>query len=561
MTTRVNQLNGLKGLQTDQLHDRLFLFKNDIKFVEEMLPRLKGWLFPEAAYMTCHLVRSQTSSGVRGPGLEIGVYEGRFLSLLVRLLRERSDATVGIDTFQFIPLENVKAALDGVLEDSQIGLSFQVRDSATLQPEELYSWMQGRPVVISVDGDHSAAAVARDLALCDAVLGDGGIVIVDDFMNHFAVGVTEGVYAYLSMKSRGLVPCVFIGQKLFFCRAADAERYRAAAFEFGLHGQFPACETFRAYYNRDSVYVQPEISGHTVLMFPSFHCDATCAPHANSPGASRSFHHFVEGKCAMNTLSFIKRSLRKFLQHNSDQESVKIPATPAEANNIPLEPPETVAFRAASTVRALERITSRNVEIRTVIDIGASNGMWSAAALPLLPDAKYILVEAQRGHVEALKDFVNRHPNAEYVLAAAGDKEGEIFFDDSDLFGGVACKERTESARLRVPMVTVDSEIARRGLSGPYLVKLDTHGFEVPILKGAEKTLRSTNLVIIETYNFRITHDSLLFYEMCAYMEKLGFGVIDISEPLWRTYDRSFWQIDIFFVPLTRPEFSHLSYA
>lgn len=225
------------------------------------------------------------------------------------------------------------------------------------------------------------------------------------------------------------------------------------------------------------------------------------------------------------------------------------------------EPPEIVAFRAASTVRALERIASRGLEIAGVIDIGASNGAWTAAALPILPGARYLLIEAQSGHVDSLNDFVKRHHNTEYVLAAAGDGEGEIFFDDSNLFGGLASKEQTASAKISLPMITVDAELKRRNLQGPYLLKLDTHGFEVPILQGAIETLKSTNLVVIETYNFKIAPGSLLFHEMCTYMERLGFGVVDISEPLWRTHDQSFWQIDLFFVRLDRPEFSYVAYA
>jgi hypothetical protein len=61
--------------------------------------------------------------------------------------------------------------------------------------------------------------------------------------------------------------------------------------------------------------------------------------------------------------------------------------------------------------------------------------------------------------------------------------------------------------------------------------------------------------VVIETCNFRIEESGPLFHEMVAYMRELGFGVIDMSEPLWRELDRAFWQIDLFFVPLDRPEF------
>ena len=227
----------------------------------------------------------------------------------------------------------------------------------------------------------------------------------------------------------------------------------------------------------------------------------------------------------------------------------------------PTEPLETLAFRAASTVRALERIASRGLEINNVIDIGASNGMWTAAAMPIYPKAHYLLVEAQKGHLKALQTFTSQHANTDYVLAAAGDEEGEVFFDDGDLFGGLASKEISAQAKIRVPMITIDAEIARRKLRGPYLIKLDTHGFEVPILRGAQETLKAANLVIIETYNFRIAPGSLLFYEMCSFMEKLGFGVIDISEPMWRTYDKAFWQFDLFFIPMSRSEYSHTAYS
>ena len=51
----------------------------------------------------------------------------------------------------------------------------------------------------------------------------------------------------------------------------------------------------------------------------------------------------------------------------------------------------------------------------------------------------------------------------------------------------------------------------------------------------ATETLRNTNLLVIETYNFRLSEDSLLFHEMIAFMRERGFGVIDMSEPHWRS--------------------------
>ena len=52
---------------------------------------------------------------------------------------------------------------------------------------------------------------------------------------------------------------------------------------------------------------------------------------------------------------------------------------------------------------------------------------------------------------------------------------------------------------------------AQYSLPGPHLIKLDTHGYEVPILCGATETLRNTNLLVIETYNFRLIEAACFF--------------------------------------------------
>jgi hypothetical protein len=41
---------------------------------------------------------------------------------------------------------------------------------------------------------------------------------------------------------------------------------------------------------------------------------------------------------------------------------------------------------------------------------------------------------------------------------------------------------------------------------------------------------------------------------MVAWMRERGFGVVDMSEPLWRFGDACLWQMDFFFAPLSRPE-------
>ncbi len=208
----------------------------------------------------------------------------------------------------------------------------------------------------------------------------------------------------------------------------------------------------------------------------------------------------------------------------------------------------------------LKRCRKRKVAFKTIVDVGASNGMWAEACVKFYPDAYYLMIEAQDVHLDGLNEFKSTHPNSDFVLAAAGSKEGEIYFDASDPFGGLASETPLGEKGLTVKVTTVDLEVKRRKLEGPYLVKLDTHGFEVPILEGALETLKKANGVIIEVYNYHLTDDSLLFYEMCTYMDKLGFRPLDMGDPFLRLYDESFWQMDLLFVPKTNPEFSYNQY-
>jgi FkbM family methyltransferase len=177
-----------------------------------------------------------------------------------------------------------------------------------------------------------------------------------------------------------------------------------------------------------------------------------------------------------------------------------------------------------------------------------------------LPLCQYFLIEAQPFHEKALKAFCARHESASFILAAAGDASGEIYFEATDPYGGQASYTPYASNCIRVPMTTIDHEVSSRILKAPYLIKLDTHGFELPILKGAFNTLAETEVIVIECYNFKIAHECLLFYEICGYLAGYGFRCIDLVDPLYRPYDDSFWQVDMIFIRNNRSEFKYLRY-
>lgn len=204
---------------------------------------------------------------------------------------------------------------------------------------------------------------------------------------------------------------------------------------------------------------------------------------------------------------------------------------------------------------ALARIHAKNIEIKTVVDIGASNGSWTQIVKQYFPEAFYYLIEANPYHLSSLEEYKASSKNVDFVLAAAGDINGEIYFDASDPFGGLASHDSSKDANVKVPVVTLNSLRHLHDLHPPFLIKLDTHGFEIPIFEGASELLNDTNIIVVETYNFNIAENSLRFHKICEYLEDKGFRCVDICDPLFREKDLALWQFDLFFIKSNHPIF------
>jgi FkbM family methyltransferase len=215
-----------------------------------------------------------------------------------------------------------------------------------------------------------------------------------------------------------------------------------------------------------------------------------------------------------------------------------------------------LVVHAISTEAALARIAARGTEIRTVLDVGASDGRWSLQAEAVWPAARFHLVEANPAHASRLRRLCARKPAFSYSLVTAGPVDGSVGFDGSNPFGGRATPD-DPAALMTVPQRALASLAAELRLAPPFLIKLDTHGYERSILEGAAPLFPETNLFVIEAYTFPLPPDEVPFHELCGLMAARGFRTVDLSEPLWRSKDGALWQLDLFFVPSTRPEFAY----
>lgn len=211
--------------------------------------------------------------------------------------------------------------------------------------------------------------------------------------------------------------------------------------------------------------------------------------------------------------------------------------------------------RAFEMDEALRRARMRGLQIRTVIDVGASDGSWSLLAKNHFPDARFLLFEPLAERREAL-EALRQRLGFDYLTAAAGARRGEVVLAVDPGLDGSSVVTAGASGGRTVPVETVDTAVAERRLPGPFCLKLDTHGYELPILEGATAVMAQASLLIIEAYNFRLGPETLKFHELCAWLEARGFRCCDLADPMHRPKDGVLWQMDLIFAPATSPVFA-----
>ncbi|MEY2876371.1 MAG: hypothetical protein RLZZ373_3742, partial [Pseudomonadota bacterium] len=169
----------------------------------------------------------------------------------------------------------------------------------------------------------------------------------------------------------------------------------------------------------------------------------------------------------------------------------------------------------------------------TVIDIGVANGTpWLYDAFPR---AKFVLIDP---HPAAALGSLGDQLNADIYPHAVGAQAGQlILHKDIDVPSSSSCLpvsdwlEETRGARastdVTVQVCTLDHTLGSR-YRAPYLLKIDTEGFEMEVLKGAERTLEATGAVIAECSVAPRFTGSYEAAELIGYLADRGFRLYDL---------------------------------
>ncbi|RUX96610.1 MULTISPECIES: class I SAM-dependent methyltransferase [unclassified Mesorhizobium] len=192
-------------------------------FLKTVVDPIQGWLVPYTAIRSMDLLEWQITNGVRGGLFEIGVFCGKYLSVLLQSANATGEAIVGVDTFEAVPQNQVLDLLGRNGANSDRVQLIQGK-SVDVSAADILGRLDGAARFISIDGSHEKSDVLSDLRLCDEILSDQGIISADDFLNCLCLGVTEAIFEYLK-DHKSIVPFCYLPNKLLLCRKSMASTY------------------------------------------------------------------------------------------------------------------------------------------------------------------------------------------------------------------------------------------------------------------------------------------------------------------------------------------------
>ncbi len=208
-------------------------------YLEESYDKVIGMSSRFAAGICCGLMRIQSELGVTGPVAELGAFEGRFFIALAKSLHD-GERALGIDTFewpnpQVLDRFEANCVRQGVPAEKRITWK---ADSNKMTPEELLAKLDGEHVrLIHVDGEHTQAALTKDLALATAVIRDGGVIVLDDMLHPGYPTLMVAVQAYLERHPEMTVLCIidresiFAATKFILCQKTWFKKYEAGLLD------------------------------------------------------------------------------------------------------------------------------------------------------------------------------------------------------------------------------------------------------------------------------------------------------------------------------------------
>ncbi len=188
-----------------------------------------------------------------------------------------------------------------------------------------------------------------------------------------------------------------------------------------------------------------------------------------------------------------------------------------------------MAYRTGETMR-LEEIKDMGINPNAILDIGAHTGQFHSWSKRVWPDVGVFMIEANPLHESAL-DRLAMMNGDKYLITALGDKEREVtFYTRSDKPHTEGNSYYKEFNYWDIPQLVHESKVTLRMLDDIFeddavfdIIKLDTQGSELDILKGGENLVSRAKIIVLEVSFIEHNIGAPTTEETIRYMSSIGF--------------------------------------
>ena len=201
-------------------------------------------------------------------------------------------------------------------------------------------------------------------------------------------------------------------------------------------------------------------------------------------------------------------------------------------------------FGVAASVEHV--VVLRNLNCRSVVDIGANRGQFALAARYCFPDAKIISFEplpepgevfrrvfADDGVVLLQNVAIGPEERRCMMHVSAKDDSSSLLpisMLQSEIFPGT-----NEMSTINVRVAPLDSVVSEEEIIGPAMLKLDVQGFELDALRGCESLLSKFDWVYCECSFMELYSGQKLAADVIDWLSRRNFRIKGVFNP---TYDR-----------------------
>jgi FkbM family methyltransferase len=205
---------------------------------------------------------------------------------------------------------------------------------------------------------------------------------------------------------------------------------------------------------------------------------------------------------------------------------------------------------------ALERLHQIGFQPNQIFDVGAYKGEFAELCLNIWPKTKVACFEALEDKVNQLQQLASKNKSISVFPGLLGAETREqVQLHLSETASSVLTEHIHQDFSVQsYPMRTID-QIIQENFDGqsPDFLKIDVQGYELEVLKGAEKSLPQMKAILAEINLLDIHQGVPLIAEVLAWLDKRDWVAYDICSLGRRPLDQALWQADFIFVPRSSP--------